>query len=65
MLAAGSGFGTNQVANTSHDCLHLLLLLLLLQVIAYNKIDLPDSGDYWEFVREYLVVSEVDAGFPY
>jgi hypothetical protein len=26
-------------------------------VIAYNKIDLPDSGDYWEFVREYLVVS--------
>jgi hypothetical protein len=26
-------------------------------VIAYNKIDVPDSGDYWEFVREYLVVS--------
>ncbi|KAF6255524.1 P-loop containing nucleoside triphosphate hydrolase protein [Scenedesmus sp. NREL 46B-D3] len=28
------------------------------QVIAYNKIDLPDSGDYWEFVREYLVDEE-------
>ena len=27
------------------------------QVIAYNKIDLPDSGDYWEFVKEYLRVS--------
>jgi hypothetical protein len=31
--------------------------LPLLQVIAYNKIDVPDSGDYWEFVQEYLVVS--------
>lgn len=28
------------------------------QVIAYNKVDLPDSGDYWEFVREYLVDEE-------
>jgi hypothetical protein len=26
-------------------------------VIAYNKVDLPDSGDYWDFVREYLRVS--------
>ncbi|KXZ51499.1 hypothetical protein GPECTOR_12g462 [Gonium pectorale] len=25
------------------------------QLVAYNKIDLPDSGDYWEFVREQLV----------
>jgi len=30
---------------------------LAAQVIAYNKIDLPDSGDYWEFVKEYLRVS--------
>lgn len=28
------------------------------QVVAYNKTDLPDSGDYWEFVREYLVEEE-------
>ncbi|KAF8065613.1 OBGC1 [Scenedesmus sp. PABB004] len=28
------------------------------QVVAYNKVDLPDSGDYWEFVREYLVDEE-------
>lgn len=38
------------------SCLSLLLLLVH-QVIAYNKIDLPDSGDYWEFVQEYLLVS--------
>lgn len=30
----------------------------MLQIIAYNKIDVPDSGDYWEFVREYLVDEE-------
>eukprot|EP00879_Flechtneria_rotunda_P001326 GHRR01001476.1.p1 GENE.GHRR01001476.1~~GHRR01001476.1.p1 ORF type:complete len:621 (+),score=182.90 GHRR01001476.1:200-2062(+) len=24
------------------------------QVIAYNKVDLPDSRDYWELVQEYL-----------
>lgn len=29
----------------------------LSQVIAYNKVDVPDSGDYWEFVKEYLRVS--------
>ena len=28
---------------------------LLLQVIAYNKIDVPDSGDYIEEVREFLL----------
>eukprot|EP00877_Chromochloris_zofingiensis_P006026 jgi/Chrzof1/1677/Cz10g16250.t1 len=28
------------------------------QVVAYNKTDLPDSGDYWEFVQEYLVEEE-------
>lgn len=33
------------------------LFAVSVQVIAYNKVDLPDSGDYWEFVREYLVVS--------
>jgi len=26
-----------------------------MQVIAYNKIDLPDSGEFWEDVREELV----------
>lgn len=25
------------------------------QLVAYNKVDLPDSGDYWEFVKDYLV----------
>jgi GTPase len=24
------------------------------QVVAYNKVDLPDSGDYWELVRDCL-----------
>ena len=24
-------------------------------MVAYNKVDLPDSADYWDFVREYLV----------
>ncbi|KAI8468676.1 MAG: GTP1/OBG-domain-containing protein [Monoraphidium minutum] len=28
------------------------------QVVAYNKTDVPESGDYWEFVREYLVEEE-------
>lgn len=28
---------------------------MLLQVIAYNKIDVPDSGDYIEEVREFLL----------
>ena len=28
---------------------------MVLQVIAYNKIDLPDSGDYIEEVREFLL----------
>jgi len=28
---------------------------MLLQVIAYNKIDLPDSGDYIDEVREFLL----------
>jgi hypothetical protein len=38
--------------------LHVLLCICVpLQVIAYNKVDLPDSGDYWEFVKEYLRVS--------
>lgn len=27
----------------------------MLQVIAYNKIDLPDSGDYIDEVREFLL----------
>lgn len=27
------------------------------QVVAYNKIDVPDSGDYWEFVRCALLHS--------
>jgi hypothetical protein len=35
----------------------LLCCVSLFQVIAYNKVDLPDSGDYWEFVKEYLRVS--------
>jgi GTP-binding protein len=26
--------------------------------VAYNKTDVPDSGDYWEFVREFLVEEE-------
>jgi hypothetical protein len=26
-----------------------------LQLVAYNKVDVPDSGDYWEFVRDYLI----------
>ncbi|KAF5834077.1 hypothetical protein DUNSADRAFT_9391 [Dunaliella salina] len=30
------------------------------QVIAYNKIDLPDSGEFWEDVREELVAKGVD-----
>lgn len=29
------------------------------QVIAYNKVDLPDSGDYSEFVREELIAEGV------
>ena len=37
----------------SHSC--VLSILLVLQVIAYNKIDLPDSGDYIEEVREFLL----------
>ena len=24
------------------------------QVVAYNKMDLPDSSDYWEEVQEFL-----------
>jgi len=28
---------------------------MMLQVIAYNKIDLPDSGDYIDEVREFLL----------
>ena len=28
---------------------------MVLQVIAYNKIDVPDSGDYIEEVREFLL----------
>lgn len=28
------------------------------QVVVYNKTDVPESGDYWEFVREYLVEEE-------
>jgi GTP-binding protein len=27
-------------------------------VVAYNKIDVPDSGDYWEFIQEYLTQEE-------
>jgi len=30
------------------------------QVIAYNKIDLPDSGEFWEDVREELVAKGAD-----
>lgn len=33
----------------------LMSLKMLLQVIAYNKIDLPDSGDYIDEVREFLL----------
>jgi hypothetical protein len=36
-------------------------LCATVQVIAYNKVDLPDSGDYWEFVKEYLRVSTHNA----
>lgn len=28
------------------------------QIVAYNKTDVPDSGDYWEFVKEYLIEEE-------
>ena len=31
------------------------------QVIAYNKIDVPDSGDYFDFVREELLSEGVPA----
>lgn len=27
-------------------------------MVAYNKIDVPDSGDYWDLVQEYLVQEE-------
>ncbi len=30
-------------------------------MIAYNKVDVPDSGDYWEDVRDYLVEQGVPA----
>ncbi len=33
----------------------MLMQRLLVQVIAYNKIDLPDSGDYIDEVREFLL----------
>jgi hypothetical protein len=26
-----------------------------LQVVAYNKMDVPDSSDYWDDIREQLV----------
>ena len=43
---------------SSTACFPPCALLLPQQVIAYNKVDLPDSGDYWEFVKEYLRVSD-------
>ena len=30
------------------------------QVVAYNKVDVPDSGDYFEEVRDALVAQGVD-----
>jgi hypothetical protein len=30
-----------------------------LQVVAYNKMDVPDSSDYWEDVREQLAAAGV------
>ena len=29
------------------------------QVVAYNKMDVPDSSDYWEDVREQLAAAGV------
>ena len=34
----------------------------LLQVVAYNKVDVPDSGDYIDFVREELMADGIPAG---
>ncbi|GAX83906.1 hypothetical protein CEUSTIGMA_g11330.t1 [Chlamydomonas eustigma] len=31
------------------------------QVIAYNKVDMPDSGDYFEFVKEELLTQGISA----
>jgi hypothetical protein len=33
-----------------------------LQIIAYNKIDLPDSGEFWDDVKEELVAKGADSG---
>ena len=35
------------------------LCVPLLQVVAYNKMDVPDSSDYWEDVREQLAAAGV------
>ncbi|KAK9824623.1 hypothetical protein WJX72_011807 [[Myrmecia] bisecta] len=35
------------------------------QVVAYNKVDVPDSSDYWEEVREYLLANGVPADCIY
>lgn len=32
-----------------------------LQLVAYNKMDVPDSSDYWEDVREQLAAEGVPA----
>lgn len=38
-----------------HKLAQHCLRRISLQVIAYNKIDLPDSGDYADEVREFLL----------
>ena len=48
-----------------NDCLRTIVFLL--QIVAYNKVDVPDSGDYWELVRDYLTEEEgltADQVFP-
>ena len=35
------------------------------QMVAYNKMDVPDSSDYWEDIKEQLVAEGVPAGDIY
>ena len=35
------------------------ILRLPLQIVAYNKMDIPESSDYWEDVREGLLTAGV------
>lgn len=34
-------------------------------MVAYNKMDVPDSSDYWEDIKEQLVAEGVPAGDIY